>query len=561
MKVFRSNGLRFYPISNTNAPIGTRFLDLPYNEQNIFKQASYLCEHQPVKFNDVVKIQVKSNAQVVYQVYNASGTLLSSGNFTDEGAFDGEKVWWLSLNLAGIIGLNTGSWIRINNGTHYFRTQPLINEDRRLLKFTYSNYKDHADYGSYRACNEMVAYIPASLAEHILPTKKTVFTDSVGRYKKIVHEWQDGRLLRTRWLPFYLIQIVEAALNHDVLFIQENTGNYLVTSPYEVYNDAVPTIDRPNKDYQGYELSVPLVELDTFGRRLPAFEPQILAESLALLPETAISATSFTINWTPQDVDFYQVQVSTNPDFSSPFINATNVLTNSYTASGLTSCVKYYYRVRASLCGVFGAWSSNVTNQRQTVHFRGDFKAQVLNFDEKIYNLQVANLFSWAVGVEYRLSSGTVTDPYDAVWSLLPALTLTQLQSNIDSQTGSYTIHVSIQDYAVGISDAVLEFVYNTQFFWLRVGCTTYNFNNGISQDLWIGSTRKMQIDSITLTGGATVLGYELITSPLGVAVSYGTNLTALNTAIAGLLTNQPYVVGIYVSSSNTTITINNRYL
>ena len=560
MYVFESNGLRFYPINAINNPIGVRFDELPYHEQYIFKQTQIECKRQSVRFNDIIRIQVKSPNLVTWQIFNASNTLLSSGNFTDFGAFGTEKVWWVTINLATIPGLNNGSWIIISNGTSHYRTEPLQNEVHRLLKLTYSNYKDHARYGSYRRCNEMVAYIPASLIEHVIFENKSVFQDSVGRYKKLMHDWQRGRVLKTRWLPYWLINILHAAINHDVLFIQEKSGNYLVTSPYEVYNDELLKVEKPNEDYQGYEASISLVELNTYSRRLPAFEPLILGDSINILPETNITANSFTANWEAMDVDFYEFQLATNPNFTSPIINQSNILTNSFNVSGLSPCVKYYYRVRASLCGVFSAWTSNLTNQRQSLHFRGEQRKHVLNFDEKIFNLAVANIFGWANGIEYKITSGTITNPDAPVWLFLPVLTLTQLQSNINSQTGNYTILVSIQGYNFG-SDALLELIYNTEFFWLRVGCTTYNMGNHISQDLFIGATRRIQIDSITLTNSATVVGYELITSPLGTAVLFTTSLSALNTAIASLLPNQSYIIGIYTSISNTTLTINSRYI
>jgi hypothetical protein len=398
------------------------------------------------------------------------------------------------------------------------------------------------------------------LIEHVIYESKSVFQDSVGRYKKLMHDWQKGRILKTRWLPYWLVNILHAAINHDVLFIQEKSGNYLVTSPYEVYNDETLKVEKPNEDYQGYEASISLVELDTYSRRLPAFEPLILGESINILPETNITANSFTANWEAMDVDFYEFQLSTSPDFTSPLINQSNILTNSFNVSGLNPCVKYYYRVRASLCGVFSAWVSNLTNQRYSLHFRGDQKKQVITFDEKIFNLAVANIFGWGSGIEYKITSGIVTNPDDPVWSLLPVLTLSQLQSNINSQSGNYTILVSIQGYNFG-SDAVLELIYNTEFFWIRVGCTTYFMGNLITQDIFIGGTRRMQIDSISLTNSAVVVGYELITSPLGTAVTFTTSLSALNSAIASLLPNQSYIVAIYTNIRNTTLTINSRYI
>jgi hypothetical protein len=563
LRIFRNNGIRFYPVDALLQPIGTRFLELPFALQNIPFQAKQTCKKGcAVWFDDLIKIQVvSSEASVSFNLRNAAGATLLAGNFVNRGAFDGATLFWVTINLAAVAGINNGSTLLIQAGTERYLSEPLYNEPQTTIKIQYSNYLDNYDYGSFRSCEEMVTYVRAELVQNLLPQNKITYEDARGQFKNIAHSWHDGRQLQTQSLNWYEIQILQAALMHDKIRITERPGLYSVVSDYEVWGEEMPQISKQIENYQGYVLSVPLVEKQTYGRRLAGSDNTLLALLVSLLPETNVGATAFTANWQALlGIDFYEVQISTDPNFTTIVQSATGITNNSFTFSGLTSCTKYYYRVRASSCGVFSPWSSNVSQQRQTIHLRGVFQKAVANFDEKIIGLQVNNLLGLASNIQYKLLSGTLTNPNDAAWDLQPFLTLTQLQNNIDLQAGPYSVLFIVTGFAFG-TEAVLELAYNTASFWLRVGCTTYNFQSGISQDLLIGGSRRMQIDSITLTNSATVLGYELILSNTQSPVLFATNLAALNSAIAALLPTQQYIIGIYVSNSNTIATINISYL
>jgi hypothetical protein len=87
---------------------------------------------------------------------------------------------------------------------------------------------------------------------------------------------------------------------------------------------------------------------------------------------TNVAATSISANWTaaPGNVTAYYLDVSTSNTFSSFVtgynnLNVGNVLT--YSVTGLTTCVTYYYRVRAAYCSGSGS-SSNIISATAIAH-------------------------------------------------------------------------------------------------------------------------------------------------------------------------------------------------
>jgi hypothetical protein len=537
---------------------------LPYSRQKIAHQVNNFCPGNWAWFNDIVRVQVESDTVPTWAVRNDAGATLASGGFTDTGALSPggtSNVWWATINLAGIANKTPNLTILLQNtGGARFLSEPINDIGRKGLKFSYSNYVENYDYGAYRNCLEMVGYVRGQLIDYILPTDKVVWQDAKGRFRNLIHNWHDGRTLKTEWLTWFEIQILQAALHHDVVKISENTGTEIVTSQYEILRENAGSLNRPNESYQGYVYEVPLVEVGTFGRRLGNPVNPLNALLVTFLPETNITASGFTINWQPvPGAVSYTVRLSTSPNFGAGTQTFTGVLGASYAFSGLSPCTKYYYAVSAISCDGASPFATNTNQHRQTVHFRGNFLAATLFFDEKINGLVVNNIFNNAVGVAYKIQPGNVPDPAGSSWALLPALTLSQLQNNINLQSGTYTVLAFCNSISVG-ADALLEFVYFVPFFWVRFGCTTYNFANGISHDVFLGGTRRMQIENIALTTG-TVLGYELVTSASQGVVNFNQTQAQVNAQIAALQPAQSYMVGVYVSNPAATATIDVTYL
>ncbi len=304
MRVFRSNGLRFYTVNESLVPNGTRFLNLPYSRQKIAHQVNNFCPGNWAWFNDIVRVQVESDTVPTWAVRNDAGATLASGGFTDTGALSPggtSNVWWATINLAGIANKTPNLTILLQNtGGARFLSEPINDIGRKGLKFSYSNYVENYDYGAYRNCLEMVGYVRGQLIDYILPTDKVVWQDAKGRFRNLIHNWHDGRTLKTEWLTWFEIQILQAALHHDVVKISENTGTEIVTSQYEILRENAGSLNRPNESYQGYVYEVPLVEVGTFGRRLGNPVNPLNALLVTFLPETNITASGFTIILGPE---------------------------------------------------------------------------------------------------------------------------------------------------------------------------------------------------------------------------------------------------------------------
>jgi hypothetical protein len=563
MRVFRSNGLRFYPVDSALAPTGTRFLDLPYERQKIAHQINNFCPGNWAWYDDILRIQVESATVPTWAIRDNLGATLATGGFADTGPIipgSDNIIWWATIDLAAIAGKTADLTVLLESANSSFLSEPINDIGRKGLKFTYANFSENYDHGAYRNCNEMIGYVRGQLIDYILPSDKVVYQDAKGRFRNLLHNWHDGRTLKTEWLTWFEIQILQAALHHDKLEISENTGTEIVTSQYEILRENSGNLSRPNESYQGYVFEIPLVEVGTFGRRLGNPVNPIGTFLIAFLPETNIVSGGVTINWQPvPGAEKYNVKISTSPDFSTGTQIFTDVLATSYSFSGLTPCTKYYYAVQAVSCDAVSPYSSNTNEHRQSVHFRGDFRAATLFFDEKIAGLVVNNIFANAIGVAYKIQPGNIPDPANSSWANFPALTLSQLQSNINLQPGTYTILAFCNSFANG-TDAVLELVYTVPFFWVRFGCTTYNFGGGVSQDVFIGATKRMQIEGVSLSAG-TVIGYELVTSAAQNVADFNLTVSQLNAQIALLQPSQPYLVAVYVSNPNTTATIDVTYL
>jgi subtilisin-like proprotein convertase family protein len=157
-------------------------------------------------------------------------------------------------------------------------------------------------------------------------------------------------------------------------------------------------------------------------------------------------STSPTLTWSEaSSTATYQVQLSTNPDFSSTVVNQSNLSATSFNASGLLEGTTYYWRVRATnTCGT-GAWSttSNFTTRICNTVASANVPLNIpnvgtitstLNIAQSgiINNLDVLNL----VGTHQRMSElvFTLTSPNNTTVTLF---------SNICGNSSNFNLNLS----------------------------------------------------------------------------------------------------------------------
>lgn len=545
LKLFASNGLRFTDTLDTTP----NFRQLPYSQQRVAARAT-VCWNQPIDFTDINRVQAWSDSQVTLRIYNKANTLLYTLVVPLSHNMDSIGIYNATITWTSIVGLDKGSYVTVANATgELYRSEPLVNirdehDVKGFLKIIYSNRRDNSHYGSYRKCFEQILYVPAVLWEFDRKEDSVQYIDSALRKRVLKHDFIYLCKLHTDAIPYYLHDLLRDALNHDTILINNEVWQKHEEG-YKISHQMNSTIHTAECD---------LREADTAIKRIVSQRNNYLALPPTLLPETAIAATTFTINWEDNEADSYDVQLSTTPDFSV-IVTSINTVNTTYQFTGLTSCTKYYYRVRAVTCSGVSAWVNNEIRHQISLHFRGAQKTQVLEMTEKVTDLQVFNIFNNADNIRYKYA------PVHSVvsWAIYPYLTLAQIQTQITAGTSIYSLYYEIDDYVVG-SDAGLVLDYISETFWLNVGCLNF-ITTDINQLFVIYFKDKVQFTSLVSANGSTYF-YTLVTSASG---DYSSNnvasLAALNALIATLSGDYAVIVWVeylpLITSDTTTINLN----
>jgi hypothetical protein len=547
IKLFQSNGLRFYDTLNSSPNYRQR----AYSQQRVAARAM-ACYKQPVDFSDISRVQAWSDSQVTLRVYSSANVLLYTLVVPFSHDMDGTGIYNATIDWATITNLDNGSYVTVANaGGELWRTEPLedirdFHDSKGFLKIIYSNRKDNFTYGSYRKCFEQILYVPAVLWEYDRTENEVTYIDSSLRKRVLKHDFIPTAKLHTDPIPYYLHDLLRDALNHDTILIDNEV--------WQKHNEGYKISHQMNASIHLGECL--LREADTAVKRIVAQRSNYLALPPTLLPETNIGTNTFTANWEDNEADSYDVQLSTTPDFSSIVVSV-NTTNTFYVFSGLTACTKYYYRVRAVTCAGVSAWANNEIRHQISLHFRGANKTNVIEMFEKVTDLQVFNIFNNAANLRYKYA------PVHGVtnWSIYPYLTLSQVQTQINLSTGIYSLYYEIDNYVVGTdAGVVLDYIADT--FWINVGCLVFE-TTGINQRIVLYFKNKVQFDAVLSTNGSTYW-YTLVTSASGdYLVNNASNLTALNNLIATVTGEYAVVIFVeYLASVMSDITtLNIAYL
>lgn len=559
-----NNGLRFFQVDDDLNSIETDFERERYGSQHIF--GHYLLPFcQPVDFDDFSRVQVITpvNAGVTIQIYNPSNTLI----FTDSFSYAGDALQDTSLRVYNY----TINWSTVNNKTDClyvvvtqggvkFRSEPIRNgKPGELLKLVYSNFYDHKQIGSYLNCFEMIAYLPARLIRPEQPRELAYHTDSQLRDIYLSESHFRTRLLQVYEAPHYLHLIAQYALRHDKLQVFQKS----LTKTYSAQYQWLEKYDSKHIDnFSLYAAETVLKKVPDRIRAITSAGDNLFLPVINILPVTNVSATSFQANWSGI-ADSYDVQLSTSPDFTTTIVS-TNTTSQFFNFTGLTACVRYYYRVRAVNCAGVGAWSIGTTIEHVSLHFRGEQNYAIWEADEIVSNLSFFNVFGNLqnpIKFKYAPTWGVVN------WAAYPFRTLAQVEDDIAfNAVTQYSIYVEVSGYSQG-SEGLCILQYVVPFVRMSVGCLTYNFR-GITQDHFIAFRKKTAWQSVSLSpASSATLTYAFIAdlNALRGEVVYGiTSLAQLNLAIASHTATE-YAVAIYASYTGvnvtTTATINLQYL
>jgi len=541
MVIAPSNPIRFYPTTNAWLPNPSKREDLPFQKDYLPSQANEKCYHQPVDFDDVSTLQIQAATLPTVTVHNAAGTQIGVVVMNLDSTQNGENIYNAVIEWnVDFPTIAKGCFLRATDGTHYAQSERLYKPSTPLLKLTYSNNNQHDLFGNYQKCFEHVLYLPAELIEVSFPTEKVGYESSNGRFLEQLTAWQETVLLQSEHVPVFLSRILMYAIHSKNLHIEERVNGYFVGEYYKVFDKGME-IGHQDR-YVLHSLYVTLRKVDGFVQKLYVQDDVALAQvQVDLLPETNITATSFTANWSiAGGADEFDYQLSTTADFSVLVVNTTlNGNVTAYSNTGLTQCERYYYRVRARSCGETTDWVSNENFKQQSIHFQGLFNQTQKGFTERIQNFSVKNVFNWCSGFTLKFAPL----PNDAIggsdWDIYPTLSEAQIQQEIDILTDfevseGFTIYFECTGYSQIHQHSTLLMEYDTPSFYITVGCTYYNFPQ-FSQFVLIAMSgeSKYNLDAVqSQNSPISLYTYSLITSSADIPIRANLTSSQLNDAI-----------------------------
>jgi hypothetical protein len=540
MTVFPSVGIRFYTTDASFDPAPVDICDLPYENSAIVPDA-HDCFSQPVDFGDISRLQVWSDSAVTAKIYDSSGSLLDTIVLSQTATMDGVDIYTTTITWTSYVTDN-GTYITLENTTDYKKSEPLTQPHENVIKLVYSNNRNHSSYGNYEDCWENILHLPASLKNTTIVSNEDVFKDSRGVLTRLRRTFNKVFGLSIEHIPPYLHEMAFYALTHDNITIWQKyeKGTYDLSAEFAIQDGQQYEIQEADR-YSLSTASANLIKLGDFVRRIASVDSEFGAIPPTLLDETNITTTSFDINWTDVGADFYEFQLSTDPTFATiaQSGNTTN-LTTSFT--GLSTCTKYYYRLRACDCSGCSAWVNNDLEHQASIHFRGADTTAVIEFDEKVSGLTVQNILSFGNNIQFKYAPVlSVPD-----WSIYSFQNLAQIEADILAGGNTYSLYFELDSYASG-TDAVYLFRFTSSTFYLQVGCLEYTFKGAsqtVSQDLYIAFDQVAQISSVT-EHGSSVERYSLISAAGQNFNAFPYNELGINTQM--LLETGEYIVGIHV--------------
>lgn len=343
LHLFKSNGLRFYEGTGANLSFRNR----KYALQTIPEIRIHACYRQPIDFSGISRVQAWSNSAVTLEVYSPTNVLLTTVAMPFSHVMGSYNIYNYTINWVAIGSLVDGSYLKITNvSSEVWYSEPFENAKSPIIKIQYSCNRDTALYGSFKKCFEHIMYVPAVLADYDRIEKQTTYLDSRIVNHVISHTSIPVAKLYTDNMPYYMHEILRDALCHDTIII-DNLAWQKTEEGYKTNHNLQSSI---------HSAECQLREASTAILRLASQRNLNAGASPILQPETNILSAGFTINWLDADADTYDVQLSTSPTFAS-IIFSINVAALTYTFTGLSQDIIYYYRVRSLSCAGTSDWS------------------------------------------------------------------------------------------------------------------------------------------------------------------------------------------------------------
>jgi len=549
LNTFFNNGIRFYPVNSNFDSIASNFDRLPYSEQlllGLAQKTTPCAAYEYVNFTKESRFVLWSDADVTLSIYNASNSLLASEiKATDNWALDADTAYYFNINFSTIAGINTGSYIVATNGSEYLRSEPLTSP-KNLFEIIFENKGDHAKLNTFQNCVFLNAYFPAKLLTFNVEQFDKVFATSANRSRRLAHGEKITRVINSFALPPYKADSLVRQFKSDILKLKIKPT---LSDNIRLFEGNPVQVIQPERFHLA-QINAKVVFDNSLTMRIP-YQNAGSGNAPTILPETLITQTSVQINWTGA-ADTYDLQISTTPDFSAIVLNLTGLTSNSYNVTSLTSCTKYYYRLRGVSCSGISDWVINQTRHYLTCHFRGAYRATAIKFDEKITPNQtiVSNIFGMCSGVGFQYSNGS-GEPSD--WSAFTILNVSDLESQIEGGGDDYWVRVSITGYATQNLEGVVAINYQSASFYTQVGCVEFDLYTAgaLTKDIStaILANNKFNINGINGAPSGAKFYYALFSNNAQDFTNYKYNTLAdLNNAINSAPDNANYIISIYAA-------------
>lgn len=551
LQTFFNNGIRFFESNASGAGISTEFEGLPYSEQLLpdMRNKGVPCVGEFVDFNRIIRFVLWSDAAATVTIYNNAGVAIQSNIPASQNwALDNDTAYYFAIDLSAVTGINNGSYMIATNGTEHLTSEPLISTPN-LYEIEFENEGDHAKLNTFQNCIFLNAFYPAFLREFNIEQFDRVFATSANRYRRLAHGEKKTRSLETVALPPYKIDAFVRQMKSDILKLKVKPTT---SDPIRLFEGEPVTIENPTR-YNLATAKAKIVFDNSLTMRLP-YTNLGAGNVPTLLPLTSLSSTEMQVNWTGS-ADTYDLQVATDAAFSNIVVNQTGITQLSHLVTGLTSCTKYYVRVRGIDCSGTSPWVVATGRQYFTVHFRGAHTQQAVQFNEKIVfnSLLVNNVFGMLQGVSFKYSNGAV-EPAD--WSLFPNLNVADLEAQIQAGGNDYWILCQCTGYSTQNYEGVLMVSYDAAAFYTLLACSSFTLYaaDEATKDIStvIPANNYYEVDTIPGAIFASVRYYGLRTSNVADFTEYQyDNLTDLNNAIKSLSSTTDTILSFYFGTDN----------
>ena len=229
MVLFKNLGIRFFPTDSSYEPNPVAFEDLPYNAQKRESFDSFYS--QPVRGNGFSKLGLLSDSPVSYSINRYGlGTEITNGSFTAQtGTFFGQTFYTLEIDWSTIN--NSGDLeIRINNGTDYYKSEPVKKSfSKTLIELEFYNTFNNRNLGVFTNNFSYNVFFEGKVTPPKLQINKEVEVTSEGLQIVLMSESVLVSELLTGFAPMYLHRIIANVLESSIKDLKYLFNNYALS--------------------------------------------------------------------------------------------------------------------------------------------------------------------------------------------------------------------------------------------------------------------------------------------------------------------------------------------